>query len=139
MSTTGQFSKLRNSEFCDRRQLECRRTERQMTMRKSSWLGQDHRGYVSLEDVNSISIGSNDDLEINGIIFHVANGMSDAINGTINVNNGGTLALKGAGVANSGDINLNSTGSATEIEISGLNDTESDTTITGGGAALSAR
>ncbi|MGA2944008.1 MAG: hypothetical protein ABSE50_18415 [Xanthobacteraceae bacterium] len=86
------------------------------------------------EGANSISIGSNDDLEINGVIFDVASGMS-AINGTINVNNGGTLALKGAGVANSGDINLNSTGSTTKIEVvPGLNDTESDTTITGGGA-----
>ena len=87
------------------------------------------------EGANSISIGSNDDLEINGVIFDVASGTS-AINGNINVNDGSTLALKGAGVANSGAINLNSTGSTTKIEVvpAGLGDTGSNTTITGGGA-----
>lgn len=70
----------------------------------------------SLEDVNSIGIGSNDDLEINDTTFLVHNGTgTNAIDGVINVNNGSTLNFKGAGVANSGDINLNSTGSATEI------------------------
>ncbi len=92
----------------------------------------------SLEDVNSIGIGSNDDLEINDTTFLVHNGTgTNAIDGVINVNNGSTLNFKGAGVANSGDINLNSTGSATEIQIS--NQTSGNTTITGGGSALSAR
>jgi hypothetical protein len=84
----------------------------------------------SLAGVNSIGIGSNDDLEINDAAFLVSNGTgTNAIDGVINVNNGSTLNFKGAGAANSGDINLNSTGSATEIEIS------ANTAITGGGGA----